>query len=190
MTSYLHPSRSRPDAACPRIPALNVEQLCRADRSPRGGTVRHLSFRQFFQTVLDDLIHAARLDGLCELFPVAHNAAARFRQSWCSMLCRMRTCCADRCDSHSTRSRKRPIHYDKAVYRQRQRIENMFARFKPWRIATAMIDAHTPFFRDLPCCYRHFLPPTMSPALEYHAAAHPSSSGRSSATGIYRSACD
>jgi transposase len=36
-----------------------------------------------------------------------------------------------------TRSRKAPIPYDKTLYRQRHRIENMFGRLKDWRrIAT------------------------------------------------------
>jgi len=37
----------------------------------------------------------------------------------------------------STRSRKVPLPYDKELYRQRHRIETMFARLKDWRrIAT------------------------------------------------------
>jgi putative transposase len=32
-----------------------------------------------------------------------------------------------------TRSRKIPIPYDKVLYRQRHRIENMFGRIKDWR---------------------------------------------------------
>jgi transposase len=32
-----------------------------------------------------------------------------------------------------TRSRKRPIPYDKTLYRQRHRIENMFGRLRDWR---------------------------------------------------------
>ena len=36
-----------------------------------------------------------------------------------------------------TRSRKVPIAYDKALYRQRHKVENMFAKLKGWRrIAT------------------------------------------------------
>ena len=36
-----------------------------------------------------------------------------------------------------TKSRKQPIDYDKTLYRQRHKIENMFARLKDWRrIAT------------------------------------------------------
>ena len=35
------------------------------------------------------------------------------------------------------RNRKQPIHYDKALYRQRYRVEAMFGRLKDWRrIAT------------------------------------------------------
>ena len=33
----------------------------------------------------------------------------------------------------SKRNRKQPIPYDKALYRQRHRIENMFGRIKDWR---------------------------------------------------------
>ena len=37
----------------------------------------------------------------------------------------------------STRSRKRPIPYDKAAYRERNKIERAFCRLKDWRrIAT------------------------------------------------------
>ena len=37
----------------------------------------------------------------------------------------------------SSKSRKLPFAYDKALYRQRHRIENMFGRLKDWRrIAT------------------------------------------------------
>ena len=37
----------------------------------------------------------------------------------------------------STKSRKVPLPYDKVLYRQRHRIENMFGRLKDWRrIAT------------------------------------------------------
>ena len=32
-----------------------------------------------------------------------------------------------------TRSRKVPIAYDKALYRQRHKVENMFAKLKDWR---------------------------------------------------------
>ncbi len=32
-----------------------------------------------------------------------------------------------------TRSRKAPIDYDKALYRQRHKIENLFAKLKDWR---------------------------------------------------------
>ena len=47
----------------------------------------------------------------------------------------------------STKSRKRPIDYDKALYRQRHRIENMFAKLKDWRRIATRYDrcAHTFF---------------------------------------------
>ena len=36
-----------------------------------------------------------------------------------------------------TRSRKNPLNYDKTLYRQRHKIENLFAKLKDWRrIAT------------------------------------------------------
>jgi len=46
-----------------------------------------------------------------------------------------------------TRSRKRPIRYDKELYRQRHRIENMFGRLKDWRRVATRYDrcAHTFF---------------------------------------------
>jgi transposase len=47
----------------------------------------------------------------------------------------------------STRSRKVEIPYDKALYRQRHRIENMFSRIKDWRRIAMRYDrcAHTFF---------------------------------------------
>jgi putative transposase len=33
----------------------------------------------------------------------------------------------------SSRSRKAPILYDKALYRERHRVENMFGHIKDWR---------------------------------------------------------
>ena len=47
----------------------------------------------------------------------------------------------------STRSRKIPIPYDKVLYRQRHRIENMFSRSKDWRRVAMRYDrcAHTFF---------------------------------------------
>jgi transposase len=46
-----------------------------------------------------------------------------------------------------TRSRKRSIAYDKTLYRQRHRIENMFGRLKDWRRIATRYDrcAHTFF---------------------------------------------
>ena len=46
----------------------------------------------------------------------------------------------------STKSRKIPLPYDKALYKQRHKIENMFARLKDWRrIATRYYRcAHSP----------------------------------------------
>ncbi|MGY4799872.1 transposase [Teichococcus aerofrigidensis] len=45
----------------------------------------------------------------------------------------------------SSRSRKLPIPYDKALYRQRHRIENMFGRLEDWRRIAMRYDrcAHT-----------------------------------------------
>ena len=44
-----------------------------------------------------------------------------------------------------TKNRKTPIAYDKVLYRQRHKVENMFAKLKDWRrIATAMTAALTP----------------------------------------------
>ena len=47
----------------------------------------------------------------------------------------------------STRSRKAPLPYDKALYRQRHRIENTFGRLKDWRRIASRYDrcAHTFF---------------------------------------------
>jgi len=47
----------------------------------------------------------------------------------------------------STRSRKKPIPHDPTLYRQRHRIENMFARLKDWRRIAMRYDrcAHTFF---------------------------------------------
>ena len=47
----------------------------------------------------------------------------------------------------STKSRKIPLPYDKALYKQRHKIENMFARLKDWRRIATRYDrcAHTFF---------------------------------------------
>jgi transposase len=47
----------------------------------------------------------------------------------------------------STKSRRQPLDYDKALYRQRHRIENMFAKLKDWRRIATRYDrcAHTFF---------------------------------------------
>lgn len=47
----------------------------------------------------------------------------------------------------STKSRKVPLPYDKLLYRQRHRIENMFGRLKDWRRVATRYDrcAHTFF---------------------------------------------
>ena len=47
----------------------------------------------------------------------------------------------------SNRTRKRPLPYDKLLYRQRHKIENMFGRLKDWRRIATRYDrcAHTFF---------------------------------------------
>ena len=47
----------------------------------------------------------------------------------------------------STKSRKIPLPYDKELYKQRHKIENMFARLKDWRRIATRYDrcAHTFF---------------------------------------------
>ena len=40
----------------------------------------------------------------------------------------------------STRSRKAPLPYDKALYRQRHRVENMIGRLKDWRRVATRYD--------------------------------------------------
>jgi transposase len=47
----------------------------------------------------------------------------------------------------STKSRKIPLPYDKTLYKQRHRIENMFAKLKDWRRIATRYDrcAHTYF---------------------------------------------
>lgn len=48
----------------------------------------------------------------------------------------------------SSRSRKIPFDYDKTLYRQRHKVENLFAKLKDWRrIATATTDAPIPSSR-------------------------------------------
>lgn len=46
-----------------------------------------------------------------------------------------------------TKSRKAPLAYDRTLYRQRHKIENMFAKLKDWRRITTRYDrcAHTFF---------------------------------------------
>lgn len=50
----------------------------------------------------------------------------------------------------SSRSRKIPYPYDKTLYRQRHKVENLFAKLKDWRRIATRYDrcAHT-FFRNL-----------------------------------------
>jgi len=45
------------------------------------------------------------------------------------------------------KSRKNPVDYDKTLYKQRHKIENMFARIKDWRRVAMRYDrcAHTFF---------------------------------------------
>jgi putative transposase len=47
----------------------------------------------------------------------------------------------------SSRSRKVPFDYDKAIYRQRHKLENLFAKLKDWRRIATRYDrcAHTFF---------------------------------------------
>ena len=47
----------------------------------------------------------------------------------------------------STKSRKIPLPYDKTLYKQRHKIENMFAKLKDWRRIATRYDrcAHTFF---------------------------------------------
>jgi transposase len=46
-----------------------------------------------------------------------------------------------------TKSRKTPLDYDKTIYRQRHKIENLFAKLKDWRRIATRYDrcAHTFF---------------------------------------------
>lgn len=47
----------------------------------------------------------------------------------------------------SSKSRKKPYPYDKALYRQRHKVENLFAKLKDWRRIATRYDrcAHTFF---------------------------------------------
>ena len=47
----------------------------------------------------------------------------------------------------SSKSRNKPYPYDKALYRQRHKVENLFARLKDWRRVATRYDrcAHTFF---------------------------------------------
>ncbi len=47
----------------------------------------------------------------------------------------------------SSRSRKYPFTYDKVLYRQRHKVENLFAKLKDWRRIATRYDrcAHTFF---------------------------------------------
>ena len=46
----------------------------------------------------------------------------------------------------SSRSRKIPYAYDRALYRQRHRIENLFAKLKDWRRIATRYDETAPEF--------------------------------------------
>ena len=91
----VRPGAARPadPAACAGDPALHLlsqagllEHLCGDGAALDHLGVRHLLIRQFFRTVPDDLIHAARLDGLSEfaivwriMLPTAVPAHGRLR---------------------------------------------------------------------------------------------------------------
>jgi transposase len=65
----------------------------------------------------------------------------------------------------STKSRKIPLPYDKALYKQRHKIENMFAKLKDWRRIATRYDrcAHTLLLGDLHRSGRRLLSQSMSP---------------------------
>jgi transposase len=51
----------------------------------------------------------------------------------------------------STKSRKIPLPYDKALYKQRHKTENMFARLKDWRRIATRYDRCAPTFFSSIC---------------------------------------
>ncbi|YCI06467.1 IS5 family transposase (plasmid) [Ensifer sp. D2-11] len=50
-----------------------------------------------------------------------------------------------------TKNRKVPIAYDKALYRQRHKVENMFAKLKDWRRIAMRYDRHAHTFFSAIC---------------------------------------
>ncbi len=82
---------------------------------------------------------------LAELLAAAHLFAARgYDSAWFrpALVDKGITPCTP-----SSRSRKVPFPYDKDLYRQRHRIENLFAKLKDWRRIATRYDrcAHTFF---------------------------------------------
>ena len=65
----------------------------------------------------------------------------------------------------SRKGRREDVPYDRVLYRQRHKIENMFAKLKDWRRIHTRYDrcAHTLLLGHLYRCYRHLLPQSMSP---------------------------
>ena len=51
----------------------------------------------------------------------------------------------------SSRSRKAPLPHDKVLYRQRHKIENMFAKLKDWRRVATRYDRRTHTFFSAIC---------------------------------------
>ncbi len=50
-----------------------------------------------------------------------------------------------------TRSRKAPVAYDKTLYRQRHKVENMFAKLKDWRRVATHYDRRAHIFFSAIC---------------------------------------
>ncbi|USO01597.1 MAG: IS5 family transposase [Alphaproteobacteria bacterium] len=45
------------------------------------------------------------------------------------------------------KNRKKPISYDKTLYKQRHKVENMFAKFKDWRRIATRYDRRADIFK-------------------------------------------
>ena len=95
-------------------------------------------------TVLRDrvqwgVLQTARSEATNTLFSIAHPGLALDRQA---LVAKGIEPCIP-----SSRSRKIPYPYDKTLYRQRHKVENLFAKLKDWRRIATRYDrcAHTFF---------------------------------------------
>jgi transposase len=79
---------------------------------------------------------------MSDLYLLSRVQFSRIRPYFCALINKGISPCIP-----SNKNRKRPIEYDKTLYPQRNKIENMFAKLKDWRRIHTRYDrcAHTFF---------------------------------------------